>query len=116
MSLHLINTDKFKSTVMVLLLRQPLERERATETAIIPSLLSRGSRNYPTISKIQSELEDMCGAIFEAQVVKKAEEQLIQLYMEIMPSPNGTKGLNGQQARALKFMSEILSAHRGRGL
>jgi hypothetical protein len=102
MSLHLINTDKFKTTVMCLLLRRPLERETVTEAAIIPAILSRGSHKYPTMTKMNSELEDMCGAIFEAQTIKKAEEQLIQLYMEYIPTDNR------QQTRALEFIHELL--------
>ena len=102
MSLRLIHTDKFKTTVMCLLLRRPLDRETVTEAAIIPNLLSRGSQKYPTMTKINSELEDMCGAIFETQTVKKAEEQMIQLYMEFLPTDSR------QQARALEFMHEVL--------
>jgi len=102
MSLHLINTDKFKTTVMCLLLRRPLERETVTEAAIIPGILSRGCQKYPTMTKINAELEDMCGAVFEAQIIKKAEEQLIQLYMEFIATDDW------QQTRALAFMREIL--------
>ena len=83
-NLHLIQTEKFKTTTICLLIRRPLLREEVTYNALIANILRKGSKKYNSLSKLNSVLENMYGAIFDIQIVKMGEEQIIQFYLEIL--------------------------------
>lgn len=102
-NLHVINTKKFKTVTICLLIRRPLIREEATLNALLVNVLRRGSEKYPSISTLNRELELMYGAAFNAGIVKKGEEQIIQLLIEFV-------NINGETLikQAVEFLSEIL--------
>lgn len=102
--LHLIETDKFKTTTICLLIRRPLLREEVTYNALIPNILRRASQNYNSISKLNSVLEDMYGAVFDSQIIKMGEEQIIQLYLEILNKDVDKELLE----KGLEFIKEII--------
>lgn len=103
-NLHLIETDKFKTTTICLLIRRPLSRKEVTYNALLPPILRRGSKKYNTISKLNSHLEDMYGAVFDTQIVKIGEEQIIQFYVEILNKDIDKNLLD----KSLKFLQEII--------
>lgn len=102
-NLHVIKTSKFKTITICLLIRRQLSRDEATLNALLSNVLRRGSEKYPTISQMNRELEDMYGAAFDAGVVKKGEEQILQLLIEYV-------NISGEKLtkRAIDFMNEVL--------
>lgn len=82
-STHFQATDKYKTNDIVLYIRQPLVEEHYTKVALIPSILARGTRKYPTAQKISQAVDDLYGATLMTDVVKKGEEQVIVLRMQL---------------------------------
>jgi hypothetical protein len=47
-TLHNINTDKFKTNIVAIFLTTPMSREYVTFNSVISSILRRGTKNMPT--------------------------------------------------------------------
>ncbi|MGI6097140.1 MAG: EF-P 5-aminopentanol modification-associated protein YfmF [Dethiobacteria bacterium] len=80
----LIPTPKFKTVTVNLFLHQTLNRATATETALIPSVLERGSKELPTSLKIRRKLEGLYGARLDSDILKKGERQLIVFSLDLI--------------------------------
>jgi predicted Zn-dependent peptidase len=80
--IYVIPHQKFKTAVCCALLRQPLNKETATANAVISQILGQGCAKYPATTQLESVLENLYGAIFDCQIVKKGEQQIIQFYFE----------------------------------
>lgn len=102
--LHFIKSKKFKTTVICILIRRPLLKDEVTKNVLIAKLLSKGSKRYETIKQINSKTEKMYGSLFDIQVVKKSEEQIIQFYLETLSS-NVDKNLIKE---AFEFLNEVI--------
>ena len=58
---HLIKTDIFKTNLITIILTTPLKKKNVTKNALIPFLLKRGSKNFPTHEQISLRLEELYG-------------------------------------------------------
>jgi predicted Zn-dependent peptidase len=85
-NVHVYPTDKFKSVSAAILIRRPISRRAATVTALSPQILRRGSRKHDTFININRKIESLFGATFDARVVKKGEQQIIQFFTEFSKS------------------------------
>ncbi|WP_027417901.1 EF-P 5-aminopentanol modification-associated protein YfmF [Aneurinibacillus terranovensis] len=83
MNIHTLSTEKFKTNTVTIHIALPLAEETVTKGALLPNVLQRGCAKYPTQGEMQRHLDDLYGAIFSAEVMKKGERQVIQLYLEI---------------------------------
>lgn len=100
MNLHLIKSDKFKTVSVAMLIRRKLDKSEVTKNALIPRVLKRGSVKYPDLQSIYKKTEEMYGAVFEAAIIKKGEEQIIQFYLELLDE---SEALND----GLEFLKEV---------
>lgn len=100
MNLHYIQSDKFKTVSIAMLIRRTLDRSEVTKNALIPQVLKRGSVAYPDLQSIHKRTEEMYGAVFDAVIMKKGEEQIIQFYLELVDEASA---LND----GLEFLKEI---------
>jgi predicted Zn-dependent peptidase len=108
MDLRVLETDKFKTNTIILHMVLPLAEETVTKAALLPNVLQRGSEKYPTQGQMQRHLDNLYGAIFSADVMKKGERQIIQLYLEIA----NEKFLSDQTPlleEGIKFLGEVLT-------
>jgi predicted Zn-dependent peptidase len=78
-SFYHIGSDKFKTVRIDIFLVNPLEKETVSQNALIPHLLKRGSRSYPTQQELARRLEELYGANINVAVYKKGEYQLINI-------------------------------------
>ena len=74
-----IRSEKFKTARTDIFITDPLTAETASANALVPSLLKRGCEAYPTSRLLERRLEDLYGASFDCQVMKKGETQVIHL-------------------------------------
>ena len=102
-NLHLIKAPKFKTNTIALLIRRPLSRDESTYNALLPGILRNSSNQYDTLPKLNSALENMYGAVYDAQILKIGEEQILQFYIE---TPNIDDNL---LFTALDFLKETLT-------
>ena len=81
-SMHIINTDKFKTNLMAVFLTTKLTRENVTKNALIPMVLRQGSVGMRTQEEISKQMEELYGTIFDSGLDKTGDNQVIKLYME----------------------------------
>ncbi len=100
--LHLIQTDKFQSNILCILFREQLNKENVTKNALLPLLLEQGSKKYKDNKKINKQVDNMYGATFDIQTIKKGEEQILQFYFEFVNNEEV------QIKEVLTFLYEII--------
>lgn len=81
-TLHTINTNKFKTNLFAVFITTPINKETVTMNALIPLILKRGSMNIKSQDKISERLEEMYGAAFDCGVDKSGDNQVIKFYLE----------------------------------
>lgn len=74
-----VKSDKFKTVRIDIFILDPLNKERAAQNALIPYVLKRGCRRYPTQQELALRLEELYGAGIDVAVYKKGEYQIIHL-------------------------------------
>lgn len=80
--LNLIKAHKFKSSLLSYYFIRPLSKEEVTKNALLPLILKRGSKDYPTNLKIQRELEENYGAKLSVGVNKRGEKHILRFSIE----------------------------------
>lgn len=101
MNLHLLRTDKFNTVTIVFLIRRKLSKDEVTLNALIPKVLIRGCEKYPSSKSISIKTEMMFGASVDTEIMKKGDEQIIELYMEVYDKKDTI-------SEAIEFAKEIL--------
>jgi len=81
-TLHEINTNKFKTNLIAVFLTTELNRENVTKNALISSILRRGTKNLNTQEEISKKLEEMYGAEFDCGLDKTGDNQVLKFYIE----------------------------------
>ena len=81
---YVIPTKKFKTVLVTVLTRQVLSRELAPKTALLPSVMERGSRDYPTYRDLMIRLEELYGGGVSSDVMKKGEKQVLSFSLEVI--------------------------------
>lgn len=74
-----VQSNKFKTVRIDIFLVDPLNKAKAVQNALIPYVLKRGCRRYPTQQDLALRLEELYGAGIDVAVYKKGEYQLIHL-------------------------------------
>ena len=82
-NVHVLPTDKYKTNTIVVNLQRPLEKDSVTATALIPQVLRRGTETLPSLKQVKERLDDMYGATFYGNVLKRGERHILQFGLEI---------------------------------
>lgn len=81
-TLHNINTEKFKTNLCSVFLTFPLEYENATKDTLIALMLKRGSKNLKTREEITSKLAELYGAELDSGIEKSGDNHVLKFYVE----------------------------------
>jgi len=81
-NLYTCSTEKFKTDTVCLFIHQNLRRETATLTALLPFVLKRGTRSFPTSRSISLYLENLYGADMGGDILKRGEIQIQQFFLQ----------------------------------
>ena len=81
-TIHQINTNKFKTNLFSVFLAIPLERENVTKNALIAAVLRRGTQNLKSQDEISKKLEEMYGASFDCGIEKTGDNHILKFYLE----------------------------------
>ena len=100
---HLIKTDIFKTNLISIIITTPLKKENVTKNALIPFLLKRGSKSFPTHEQISLRLEELYGTSLNCGVDKVGDNQILKFITE---SIDNHYTLNGEDL--IKDVIEIL--------
>lgn len=82
--LHTEHTNKFKTSCFSINFLRPLCREEASLNALLPSVLLRGTRNYPDMQQISMLLDDLYGASVGTLIRKKGEVHSCGFYADFI--------------------------------
>jgi len=104
---HLCSTEKYKTNQIALYIRQPIEEENHTKVSLIPSVLRRGTVEYPTSQKIRQALDQLYGASLYSDVMKRGEEQVIVFRLEV-PNEKYLSDRTPLFEKAMQLLSQIL--------
>ncbi|MFC0188832.1 EF-P 5-aminopentanol modification-associated protein YfmF [Fictibacillus aquaticus] len=83
LTLHTVQTKKYKTNSIVLQILRPLEGENVTKRALLPYVLQAGTNRYPSSKDLRGALDDMYGASLSVDLSKKGENQVISIRMEV---------------------------------
>lgn len=106
-TLHKINTTKFKTNLFAIFLTTPLSRANVTKNALISAVLRRGTNNITSQDLISKELEDMYGASFDCGVDKNADNQVLKFYIESINDEFLPEKYNLAE-KSLKLLTDIV--------
>jgi predicted Zn-dependent peptidase len=100
-------TKKFKTIGLALYLHQPLD-ERATQVALLPSVLRRGCQGLPDMRRVVIFLEELYGASMAADVVKIGERHLVAFRFEVVNDRFAPKKIRALE-KSMGFLWRMLS-------
>ncbi|MED1746445.1 EF-P 5-aminopentanol modification-associated protein YfmF [Brevibacillus borstelensis] len=106
--LHIMPTAKFKTTTIVTMIEQELSEETVTKTALLAMVMKRATARFPETKQLREHLDFLYGAIFDVDVVKKGERQILQIYMEV-PNEKYLSQENALLESAIRFVGDVLS-------
>lgn len=107
-TVHNINTDKFKTNIVAIFLTTPMSREYVTFNSMISSVLRRGTKNMPTQEEISKELEEMYGANFNNGIDKLGDNHTLKFYMESINDEYLPQGNENLLKQSIQKLSEIV--------
>jgi predicted Zn-dependent peptidase len=105
--LHVLPTAQFKTFAIVVNVEQPLTDETVTKTALLPFVLRRGTQRLPETASFRQKLDELYGAGFQADIIKRGERQIVQLALDIA-NPNFIQGAGNLLDEGLRFIVDTL--------
>ncbi len=90
--LNCVTTEKFKTGCLFIGMLDRLSRENASQNALIPQVLRRGSTLHPDMESITKALDNLYGSGIEPYVGKKGEIQIVGFtssFIDDRIAPNG---------------------------
>ena len=82
--LHVLPTRRFKTFALALYAGVPLREEDVTSTALVPFVLRRGTARTPETKAFRERLDDMYGAGFGFDVMKRGDAQVVTFRMDVI--------------------------------
>ncbi len=76
-NLTIINTDKFKSCVMSVMLALPLKEETASYAALLPRVLKNGTKSYPAMLSLNRHLENLYACSLSGRTSNNSDNQIL---------------------------------------
>ncbi|ATF14106.1 insulinase family protein [Brevibacillus brevis X23] len=107
MNVHILPTEKFKTTTIVTMIEQALSEEHVTKTALLAMVMKRASARFPETKLLRAHLDFLYGAIFDVDVMKKGERQILQIYMEV-PNEKYLSNESSLLEQAIEFVGDML--------
>lgn len=83
-NLYKVESSRFKTNTLAIYLRDKLEKEKVSLNALLPAVLRMGSKDYPTLKEVNSQLEKLYGAVFDCGIQKKGENHVMYYYIEFV--------------------------------
>lgn len=101
-------TVKFKTILVQMIFHRHLREEDVTLSALLPSVLMRGSVGYPSRMVLAHRLEELYGTELMSEVTKKGEQQLISFTLDLVHDQY-LPGENQLLKQALEIFNDIIT-------
>ncbi|QLK85893.1 insulinase family protein [Staphylococcus sp. 17KM0847] len=82
--IHVMPTDKFKTTTITFKFMAPLSTDTMTERTLLSELLVRATQKYPTDKAFKQHLSHLYGAYINSTVSKFKDQHVITISLEIV--------------------------------
>lgn len=106
--LYICSNNKFKTNLLQLYIMLPLKKETVSKTALIPYIMYRGSKKYPTSRDIKIKLDKLYGANLNLAVIKRGEIQFVKFSLEVI-NENFLPDKEPLLGKAIILLNEILT-------
>lgn len=80
----LVNSDKFKTNFISVNFINALNKQTASQNALIPFVLKRGNESFKNLTEINERLNELYGASVNVGVRKKGDNQIISISTEFV--------------------------------
>ena len=107
--LHVLPTKRFKTYAIALYAGVPLNEDTVTQTALVPFVLRRGTASTPETRAFRERLDDMYGAGFGFDVMKRGDAQIVSFRMDVIHDQFVT-AKQSLLEDALRLLGEVLTA------
>ena len=77
--LNVVRDAKFKHNRLTVNFVLPLERENASDHAVVPFILRKGFRECPDFTSLNTRLAQLYGAVLDADVTKYGNRQILEI-------------------------------------
>lgn len=81
---HLVPTEKFKTTTVLVTFSAPLEEATLTSRALLPYIMEKSTAAYPSMKALREPLETLYDAGLYADASKFGEEHVISFQLDIV--------------------------------
>lgn len=106
--LHVLPTQRFKTFAVALYAGVPLSESTVTPAALIPFVLRRGTASTPETKAFRERLDDMYGAGFGFDVLKRGDAQIVQFRVDVIHDQFVSSDKPLLEA-ALAFLGEVVT-------
>ncbi len=83
-NIRFLKTEKFKTNSISLYIHLPLNRGMVTKAALLPRVLKRGTKKYPTLTDLSIRTEELYGASVALGVSKKGDGESIKFNVQFV--------------------------------
>ncbi|MDQ0206282.1 EF-P 5-aminopentanol modification-associated protein YfmF [Alkalicoccobacillus murimartini] len=104
---HVMKTDKYKTTTIMVMLRAPLEKETVSLRALLPHVLQGGTKQWPSRQKLRVHLDDLYGARLSGDVRKSGEQHVMTFFMDVA-NERYLRDTDSLLQQALDVLSDVL--------
>ncbi|MGM0602997.1 MAG: EF-P 5-aminopentanol modification-associated protein YfmF [Bacillota bacterium] len=107
-NIHHLSTNKFKTNLIQIYFMLPLNSwSEAAMNSLIPAVLKRGSKKFPTSRIIKSELENLYGAGISFSVLKRGENQVLRFSLETVNEKYLDEDINLSK-KSFELLSDLI--------
>ncbi|MBC8080595.1 MAG: insulinase family protein [Gorillibacterium sp.] len=106
--IHVLPTDRFKTFAISMYIGSPLDEQRITPTALTPFVLRRGTTSYPETKTFLQRQDELYGAGFGFDVLKRGDYQIVHFRMDIVDDKFVSDG-RSLLREGLEFLGEAVT-------
>ncbi|MCL6457617.1 MAG: insulinase family protein [Gorillibacterium sp.] len=106
--LHVLPTDRFKTFAISMYIGSPLNEQRITPTALTPFVLRRGTKSYPETKAFRERQDELYGAGFGFDVLKRGDYQIVHFRLDIVDDKFVSDG-QSLLRQGLAFLGETVT-------
>ncbi|MFC7784305.1 MULTISPECIES: EF-P 5-aminopentanol modification-associated protein YfmF [unclassified Rossellomorea] len=106
-TLHIVQTDKFKTNSLILKMKAPLDQETVTLRGLLPHVMQSSTKTYPSTTELRSYLDELYGANFFTDLGKKGEYHVVSMSVEIA-NEKFLRDSDPLLQKGLEFLADVL--------
>jgi predicted Zn-dependent peptidase len=106
-TLHIVQTDKYKTNSLILKMKAPLDQETVTLRGLLPHVMQSSTKTYPSTTELRSYLDELYGANFFTDLGKKGEYHVVSMSVEIA-NEKFLRDSDPLLQKGIEFLADVL--------